>query len=112
MNSWTIAGNTGTVTEYIGTNDSRDFIIKTNQVERLRVVENGNLQGSLILSGMTIGRGSGYVVGNTALGVSALSSVTSGGNNTAIGLNSLSANTNGASNTAIGIESLMKNTSG
>ncbi len=111
LTAWSTLGNTGSL-NFLGTTDSEDLVIKTNNNERLRVVEVGSLRGSLILSGMTIGRGSGYVVGNTALGVSALSSVTSGGNNTAIGLNSLSANTNGASNTAIGIESLMKNTSG
>jgi len=40
---------------------------------------------------MTIGRGNGYVVGNTALGVSTLS-VTTGGNNTAIGSGALKGN--------------------
>lgn len=81
---WSKPGNSGTNpgTDFLGTTDAKDLVIKTAGQERLRVLQNG----SLSLSGMTIGRGNNYQLGNTALGVSALSSIAANGiNNTAIG---------------------------
>jgi trimeric autotransporter adhesin len=49
---------------------------------------------------------------NTAVGVSALDSVTSGINNTAVGANALTADTTGAYNVAIGSGALAKDTTG
>jgi trimeric autotransporter adhesin len=51
-------------------------------------------------------------VGNTAFGVGALVSNTTGSNNTAIGSSALSANTEGHNNTAIGEEALRHNVGG
>lgn len=41
---WKLAGNAGTTpgTDFIGTTDARDFVTKTNNLERLRVLSNGN----------------------------------------------------------------------
>ena len=44
-NTWNVVGNAGTTagTNFIGTTDSIDFVTKTNNVERLRVLESGEL---------------------------------------------------------------------
>lgn len=44
--SWTLLGNAGTVangTNFIGTTDAVDFIVKTNNLERMRVLAGGNV---------------------------------------------------------------------
>ncbi len=42
---WTITGNAGTVagTNFIGTNDNIDFVVKTNTLEQMRVTSSGNI---------------------------------------------------------------------
>ncbi len=42
--TWGISGNTGTsaTTDYIGTADSQDFVLKSNNSERIRLVEDRN----------------------------------------------------------------------
>jgi collagen type VII alpha len=44
-NAWTLTGNAGTVagTNFIGTTDAIDWVIKTNNTERARVLSAGNL---------------------------------------------------------------------
>ena len=64
------------------------------------------------VSGITVGIGSGAIVGNIAIGALALSANTSGGSNTASGHYSLSSNTTGAENTATGVRALISNTTG
>ena len=43
--TWNITGNTGTTatTHFIGTNDSNDFVMKTNGIERMRILSGGNI---------------------------------------------------------------------
>ena len=43
--SWNITGNTATdpATNFIGTTDAQDFILKTNGVERVRILSDGNI---------------------------------------------------------------------
>jgi hypothetical protein len=64
------------------------------------------------LNGLTVGRGAGAVSGNTALGLSALSSNSSGYNNVAVGWNAMGSNLTGEATVAIGQEALYLNTSG
>jgi hypothetical protein len=64
------------------------------------------------VSGLTIGKGLGAIITNTAIGVNALLSNTIGHSNTAIGLDTLLSNTTGHSNTAIGLYAFQKNTTG
>jgi hypothetical protein len=66
----------------------------------------------LTVNGIKVGRGAGNVSTNTAIGLSALSSNTSGSDNTAIGLSALSSNTSGSDNTAIGMNALSTNITG
>ncbi|MDD5511938.1 MAG: hypothetical protein PHI12_14195, partial [Dehalococcoidales bacterium] len=54
----------------------------------------------------------GDILGNTALGESALKSNTTGGSNTALGYSALSANTTGKNNIALGPHALFSNTTG
>ena len=70
--------------------------------------------GNFETDGGTIKLDGGYPTGtgNTALGDTALDSVTTGNYNTAIGENSLTANTEGGTNTAVGSRSLDENTTG
>lgn len=82
-----------------------------------------------LINGLTFGKGTGNKLENTAVGITALSGITSGAYNVAIGYEALKATTsgianvgigygalpvnlNGGYNTAIGMWSLNKNTSG
>ena len=43
--SWGLTGNTGTTpaTNFLGTIDAQDFVVRTNNTERMRVLSNGNV---------------------------------------------------------------------
>ena len=60
--------------------------------------------------GLTVGRGSGGIGSNTAFGIEALSSNTTGDINTAIGLQALNNNITGGSNVAIGNQAMYHST--
>ena len=66
----------------------------------------------LKVNGLTIGKGNGSIITNTAIGNTALFSNTTGVHNTATGAGALTANTVGIENTAFGTGSLNANTSG
>jgi hypothetical protein len=66
----------------------------------------------ITVNGLTFGRGGGGYSLNTALGLNALSSNTTGGPNTAIGASALSKNTTGFGNTGVGQGALNDNTTG
>jgi trimeric autotransporter adhesin len=67
---------------------------------------------TLSVQGLTFGKGVGAISSNTAAGVNALNTNTTGVNNTAIGAGTLQANTQGESNTAVGFDALNDNTTG
>ena len=67
---------------------------------------------TLSVQGLTVGKGAGAVSSNTAIGVDALSSNTTGAYNTANGCQALASNTLGARNAAIGFQPLYSNTTG
>jgi len=66
----------------------------------------------LKVNGLTIGRGSGNINGNTAAGSEALKNNTTGYDNTANGFQALKNNTTGNRNTANGMSALLSNTTG
>lgn len=66
----------------------------------------------MLINGLTIGLGGGNLGTNTANGVDALHSNTSGSSNTAIGDSALYSNTIGSFNTANGYQALYSNTEG
>ena len=61
------------------------------------------------INSITVGLGAGSVSSNTAVGVSALPSNSTGSSNTAVGYSSLYTNSTGTNNTAIGINTLYNN---
>jgi len=66
----------------------------------------------LKVNGLTVGRGNGNEVSNSAIGNVALNSNTTGSGNTATGYRALSNTTTGSNNTATGSEALSANTTG
>jgi len=62
------------------------------------------------INGVTVGKGGGSVASNTALGLSSLTSNSSGAHNVAVGWNSLPQNTSGSYNVACGENALFSNT--
>ena len=63
------------------------------------------------INGLTVGKGNGSVLTNTALGIDANSSAT-GGALVGVGYQALKANTSGQENTAIGYSAMLSNTTG
>ena len=67
---------------------------------------------NITVNGISIGKGTNNIATNTAVGVNALSSNTTGSLNSAFGKDALTANTFGYGNSAFGIEALASNSSG
>lgn len=121
-NDWSILGNSGTVagTNFIGTTDAVDFLIKTNNTERERTYKTANANntiknitgGDLNLNGLTVGRGNGNNINNTVIGYDGLKSNTTGANNTVVGAYGLLNNATGQANVTIGNSSMVQNTEG
>ena len=83
-------------------------------VEKLKISSDGQLTAPLDakINGLTIGIGSGNVVGNTTIGNNALLNNTTGAANTALGYEALKNNSTGNSNVSIGASTLVSNTTG
>jgi len=75
---------------------------------------NGNLNTTMdaSINSITVGRGGGNNQYNTALGIQALFSNTSGAQNVALGIQALYSNTTGSQNTAVGSIALYGNSTG
>ena len=89
--------------------------VATSGVSRMTINSAGAATistGDLTVYGVTVGRGPGAIVSNTAVGNGALAANTTGTANTAVGRNALLANTTGANNTAVGLSALTANTTG
>lgn len=120
--SWNLSGNSGTneTSNFIGTTDNKGIVVKTNNIEWLRL----NPKGRFIFNNINLatgydanllfGGGNDVLVskGNTVFGVGSFVEATTGGYNTAMGANSLRSNTTGTINTGLGMNSLMFNTIG
>jgi hypothetical protein len=70
------------------------------------------LTGGAVVQGMTVGRGTGAIATNIAVGVNALNVNTSGASNTAVGYQALLANTTGTYGSGFGQYALFSNTTG
>ena len=70
-NDWTIIGNTGTnaTTNFIGTTDAQDLVVKTNNLERIRILSTGNV-GVLETNpaNASLEVGGNLIIGNTFTG--------------------------------------------
>jgi hypothetical protein len=97
---------------YISTGSIKFIGATGSVVSTLSINANGsqNFPNDLVVNGLTVGKGLNSVASNTAVGVTALSTNTSGYINTAIGSNALKVNTTGVGNTAIGADTLQANT--
>ena len=125
---WLTSGNTGNNPniQFLGTIDNQALVFRTNNIARMWITNTGNIGigtsspsaklqvtgGDAIINGITIGRGKGAGVANTAAGDQALFSNTTGFGNTALGDYVLYHNTSGRQNTGNGTYSLFYNTTG
>ena len=133
---WSINGNQGTNSsnDFMGTTDAQDFTLRTNNINRLRVSQKGQLEvlntGQSVFLGQQagelddlsnnnnvfIGYRSGYVNltgnNNVASGPRTLYRNETGSRNTALGAQTLYSNTSGYNNTASGYRALYFNTEG
>ena len=78
----------------------------------LDVSGNSNFTNDILVNSITVGKGGGQLVNNTAFGTSALTSNTTGAANTANGYLSLYSNTTGNNNAALGHASMAYNKTG
>lgn len=119
-NNWSVSGNTTSADDFIGTINSSDFVVKTNNTEKVRIYHTKNsrneikaiIGGDLLVNDITVGRGTGNMRSNTVLGNQVFTKNTTGTNNVAVGAFNLYNNTSGAINVAIGSISLVSNTTG
>lgn len=67
-NDWSLSGNSGTIpgTDFIGTTDDEDFVIKTDGIERFRVMSNTN-GGFLKVSEGIVVNAASEITGNLTL---------------------------------------------
>lgn len=86
----------------------------TNALSVVNGIVAGNIKSysDSYVSGMTIGKGTGNIVNNTANGFEALLNITTGNRNTGVGYQVLKFNTTGASNSGTGYRALYSNTTG
>lgn len=137
--SWHLAGNKGTnpSTNFLGTADNQPLVIRTNNVEALRILAGSGTTGGNVgigtsspsfpldvhgdvntstkydLGGTTILQTPGGLsAANTATGAFALAGNNVNGGNTADGYEALAANATGYNNTASGSNALFFNTTG
>jgi len=82
---------------------SRLFVSQdTTLNSRLFVLNNVITSADMSINSITVGRGKGNILTNTAIGALALNTNTTGTNNTAVGYNALNTTTAGTNNTAVG----------
>jgi hypothetical protein len=65
-----------------------------------------------VISGLTVGKGTGSAAGTTVVGNGAVAATNTGDNLTAVGAVALAANTSGTQNSAFGRQALQQNTTG
>ena len=109
---WDLEGNTGTdsATDFIGTLDNEDFVIRTNNQSRLRVSTKSQLEflntGNSVFIGLNSGENDDLSSNqNTYVGTQSAQANTSGSSNTVIGYQALRNNSIGSNNTIIGSQS-------
>lgn len=116
---WSLNGNAGTnsTTNFIGTPDAQDLNFRTNNINRLRLSQSGQLEVFNTGSSVFIGEQAGEVDDltnnlNVFVGYRSGFSNTTGNYNLASGYRSLFSNIEGYRNTALGAESLFDNSTG
>lgn len=116
---WALFGNANTTPQqnFIGTTDNQDLLLKTNNIERLRISNTGRFIFQGVIGGENVwnknlffGGGVDYPTrgNNTVFGFGALALNINGEGNTAFGTNSMSQLISGNENTSIGVNSMGK----
>lgn len=72
----------------------------------------GSFVGDLVVNNLNVGRGSGNLTNNVAVGTNALGTTNTATAHVAVGINALASNTSGTLNTALGASALEANTTG
>ncbi|MGE0562071.1 MAG: tail fiber domain-containing protein [Flavobacteriales bacterium] len=116
-NVWNLNGNSGTNsgTNFVGTTDAQNLVFRTNNIERVRITQKGQIEILNTGSSVFIGSGAGASDDltnrqNTFVGDFSGNKTTSGNWNTALGYGALTDNITGTSNTALGRVALSYNT--
>jgi hypothetical protein len=91
----------------IGTNSPSE---KLDVIGNIKASGTLSITGGATIQGLTVGRGSGAVATNVALGNEAMFSNTTGAENTAIGYRALRNNSAGSYNVALGIQAMQDST--
>jgi hypothetical protein len=103
-NAWGVTGNSGTNpnTNFIGTTDAQELVIKINNIEYGKPIDLslGNVTYGTKMLNTTTGD---Y---NTGIGLDSLTNIDTGYNNTAVGHHALAENITGYQNSALGKGSL------
>ena len=117
--AWAFDGNAGTSSgiDFIGTTDAQDLEFRTNNVNRMRLTQSGQIELLNTGSSVFVGEGAGNsddlsANQNVFVGYESGFSNTTGFRNTAIGMNSMRSNSIGYHNTSIGYGSMNNITGG
>ena len=113
-NAWALKGNAGTVTgtNFIGTTDNVDLMIKVNG-QQSGIIENNNNNQSTAFGYQALeNETANSNTNNVAFGYQALLSNTGGYANSAFGFQALDSNTTGDYNSALGTDALANNSTG
>jgi len=118
-NAWSKSGDSATnpTSNFIGTTDAQDLSFRTNNLEKMRLTEKGQLEFWNTGSSLFIGREAGEnndlsSNSNTFIGDRAGQNTVDGFNNVALGASALRTNSTGDYNSAIGTFSLVDLTTG
>ena len=117
--AWAFDGNAGTSSgiDFIGTTDAQDLEFRTNNINRMRLTQSGQIEILNTGSSVFVGEGAGNsddlsANQNVFVGYESGFSNTTGFRNTAIGMNSMRSNSIGYHNTSIGYGSMNNITGG
>ncbi|NBV71715.1 MAG: hypothetical protein EBR60_06660 [Burkholderiaceae bacterium] len=103
------ASNYSATTERARIDSSGRLLVGTSSASGANLLQ---VNSDALVYGITVGRGAGAISSNTAVGLNALNSNTTGNYNTANGYSALYSNTTGTQNTANGYSALNSNTTG
>jgi hypothetical protein len=117
---WALTGNAGTNpnNNFLGTTDNQPLIIRTNNVNRVRITTGGQIEVLNSARSVSLGEGAGLSQDLTAfrnnvfVGYQAGSATETGIQNVAVGSGALSQNIGGSSNTALGSNAMSTLTTG
>ena len=117
---WALTGNAGTNpnNNFLGTTDDQPLIIRTNNVNRVRITTGGQIEVLNSARSVSLGEGAGISQDLTAfrnnvfVGFQAGSATETGIRNVAVGSGALSQNIDGSSNTALGSNAMSTLTTG